>query len=284
MTATPVVYWDGRRPALPGRLDRRFPLGPRSRNFGDLLGPLVVAGVHRGDVPAVRAGTRVGGGARGRRLLTVGSILHYARDDDVVWGTGVNGKVPRSEHRFHRLDVRAVRGPLTRRVLADLGVDAPEVYGDPGLLVPVVLPHLVEVARDKTRGVTVVPHLSEVGRGPLPDGYLSPRAPLHDVLAGIARSERVVTSSLHGVVVADALGVPVQLVRPRRETLFKYEDYFAGTSRDLPPVYDDVGAALRAPVQAGDPVHAPPALLAAFPYDLFDDDRDPATAGGPDGR
>jgi pyruvyltransferase len=93
-----------------------------------------------------------------------------------------------------------------------------------------------------------------------------------------------VTSSLHGVVVADALGVPVQLVRPRREALFKYEDYFAGTSRDLPPVYDDVDAALRERAPGGDPVPAPPALVAAFPHDLFDDDRDRATAGGSDGR
>ena len=49
-----------------------------------------------------------------RRLLAVGSILHLARDNDVVWGSGVHGKIVVRRHQFKQLDAREVRGPLTR--------------------------------------------------------------------------------------------------------------------------------------------------------------------------
>jgi pyruvyltransferase len=274
-----VAYWDGRRPLLPWRLDRWRPLGRRSRNFGDLLGPLVVAGLAGAPVRAVRTDQDLDQ-AVGVRLLSVGSILHLARDGDVVWGSGVNGKVPLHAPPARRLDVRAVRGPLTRRALAELGIEVPEVYGDPGLLVPAVVPGLVELAQTKTRAVTVLPHMSELPRGRRDGRVLSPRAPLGDVLRTIAQSERVVTSSLHGYVVAEALGVPVQLVRPLREPLFKYRDYVEGTSRELPRVYPDVGSALRDQVHVIDPVSAPRALTDAFPHDLFPDERVPTTSRG----
>ena len=50
-----------------------------------------------------------------RKLLALGSILTYARNNDVVWGSAVNGKwLDLKHYKFTTLDVRAVRGPLTR--------------------------------------------------------------------------------------------------------------------------------------------------------------------------
>ncbi|WP_149543143.1 polysaccharide pyruvyl transferase family protein, partial [Serratia marcescens] len=70
------------------------------------------------------------------KLLSIGSVMHFANQGDCVWGTGVNGKIPLDKLNFSRLDVRAVRGPKTRKVLQDKGIDVPEVYGDPALLLP----------------------------------------------------------------------------------------------------------------------------------------------------
>lgn len=35
-----------------------------------------------------------------------------------------------------KLDVRAVRGPVTRAILMDYGYSVPEVYGDPAIIMP----------------------------------------------------------------------------------------------------------------------------------------------------
>src|SRR5690606_3481856 len=67
-------------------------------------------------------------------LLSAGSILHYARDNDVIWGSGFREN-PLSENRFHKLDVRAVRGPKTRNFLLQMGINCPEIYGDPAVLI-----------------------------------------------------------------------------------------------------------------------------------------------------
>lgn len=70
------------------------------------------------------------------KLLAIGSVMHFAKDADTIWGTGINGKVPDNTHKFQKLDVRAVRGPLTKNYLEKKGITCPSVYGDPGLLLP----------------------------------------------------------------------------------------------------------------------------------------------------
>ncbi|WKK72506.1 hypothetical protein Q0F99_06060 [Rathayibacter oskolensis] len=134
LRSVPVYSWNPRRNKLP--VLRRFQVGPRVKNFGDLLGPVVVQGIlkERGVGPALR---RPGSGT----VMAVGSVMHKAHDGDIVWGTGVNGKVALALHDFTRLDVRAVRGPRTREWLREnKGIEAPAIYGDPALLLPTLFP------------------------------------------------------------------------------------------------------------------------------------------------
>jgi pyruvyltransferase len=251
------------RPVLPGRLGARVPLRRPVDNFGDLLGPLVVELMlrQRGAAPA-RSGSTV-------TLFSVGSVLHFAADGDVVWGAGVNGKVDRSAHAFRRLDVRAVRGPLSRAFLASRGIAAPEVYGDPALLLPDLLPGLRRLAATKTHPLTVVPNLNDVRRyGIRATDTVHPRSPVRHCLRRIAQSELVVGSSLHGIVVAESLGIPARLVESRTEHRAKYEDYYAGTGRsDFCPAAS-VPEAVRL---GGEPAPrwSPEPLRRAFPYDLW---------------
>lgn len=42
------------------------------------------------------------------------------------------------------LDIRSVRGPVTRNILMDLGYDVPSVYGDPAILLPLFYNPIVE--------------------------------------------------------------------------------------------------------------------------------------------
>lgn len=250
-----VFHWNPRRRLIPGRIGRMLPRGRRVNNFGDMLGPPLVRTLAPG-----REGTSPA------RLFTVGSILHYARDGDVVWGSGINGKVPEDAFTAKELDVRAVRGPLTADFLRRRGIQVPEVFGDPGAVAPAF--HAITRADSPRHDVLSLPNLHDEKAWRSLPGFLSPRRPHIEVMRTIAESRRVITSSLHGVIVAEALGVPVSLVRPGAESLFKYEDYFEGTGRKLPRVHDSHTEALRA-----DPMETPrmrlEPLLESFPRDLW---------------
>ncbi len=253
-----LVHWNPPRPWVRGPAGRHLKGPRRIDNFGDLLGPEIVRRI------LARSGSaEVGTG----RLVSVGSIMHLARDGDVVWGTGVNGKVRPDEHHATSLDVRAVRGPLTRAWLESHDIACPAVFGDPGLLVPQLFPEIATVERGSI-GVLHVPNLHDrrSWRG-LPGRVLDPTSPLLDCLRTIAAADRVIASSLHGLVVADALGIPAVRVRSRLEPDFKYDDYYSGTGRGPQPT-------VAGPTEAGsltaEPLAWDPApLLAAFPHDLF---------------
>ncbi len=240
-------------------------------NVGDYLARVVVAQLLRladRDILDKRD--------RRRRLFAVGSVLHFARSGDAVWGAGINGKVTPAAHRFGTLDVRAVRGPLTRDFLLGRGIACPPVYGDPGLLAPLLFP--AERLADERDAVEflVVPHLNDA-----PDGYrgfgdrvLSPRQYPAAFIRRLLRARRVVSASLHGVVLAEAYGIPAVLLDSGgSEPRFKYDDYYRGTGRRHYPVAASIGAALDQP--ATPPPMAELAataerLLRAFPWDLWD--------------
>jgi pyruvyltransferase len=170
---------------------------------------------------------------RSRRLFAIGSVLHNARDGETVWGSGINAKIPDAHHRFRELDVRAVRGPLTRKWLMDRGISVPQVYGDPALLMSAFYSAESIGASSRTPFV-VVPHFNEApekyaayrDRLPLPN--LKPLAFVRALLG----ANQVVSSSLHGVILAEAYGIPaVYLDSGNGENRFKYDDYYAGTGR-----------------------------------------------------
>lgn len=262
-----VVHWNPRRNSLPYPL-RRLPIGARVNNFGDLLGPMIV-----NRLVGSRVGVAAYSTARSTRLLSVGSILGLAKDGDVVWGTGVNGKASEESHRFTRLDVRAVRGPKTAQLLLRRGIACPDIYGDPALLVPRLFPEWVSPGSDKKRKVGMVPNLHDFAESAhLPD-VVSPIGSPVRIIKYIQESEKVIASSLHGVIIAEALGIPCALVASKTEPPFKYEDYFEGTGRAGMSIYTDVTAALealqrKAVAPLGDSWDSN-ALMGAFPEELW---------------
>ena len=267
---TQIVHWN---PRVATRLSRRMPgaLGPmlrrRVRNFGDLLGPIIVRRILE-ERSLMNPSTE-------RRLLTVGSILHMARTGDVVWGSGRNGKIGEEHHSFEDLDVRSVRGPLTAQWLRSRGIRAPETFGDPAILIPLLFPDLASPELAGPEGapagaITFVPNLNDVEFGVLPDGvdHLDPRGDPFTIMRRLARSRFVVASSLHAIIIADAFGVEARLVRTAKEPEFKYADHYLGTGRPDFRMADSVAEALR--LGGEPPMQADTAtLLAAFPDDLF---------------
>jgi len=263
MKPVDVVHWNPREGLFPGPIGRRLPFGSRKRNFGDMLGPEVVRLVK------ARAAISPDAARPGVRLLTVGSIMHLARDGDTVWGTGVNGKGRVEDHQFKALDVRAVRGPKTREFLGRLGVDAPAVFGDPALLLPMLHPQLRAWSLQKRHNLAVVPNLNELEKYRSHTDFVDPQGDLDACLKRIAQSELVVGSSLHAIIVAESLGIPARLIVSAVEPSFKYDDYFGGTGRDPQARYPDVATALKDSRDYDAMVWDQQPLLQAFPADLW---------------
>lgn len=264
MSRVEIFSWNPRRSSLPYSLTKRLPIeiGSRVNNFGDRLGPLLVGrmlAMHKVDPRTA---------VSDRRLLSVGSVLHFARDNDVIWGTGVNGKMSDDGYLFHTLDVRAVRGPRTRDFLCSRGLNVPAIFGDPALLLAHLMPELAKVAQAKRYPLTVVPNFNDFPAYEPTPALLNPCAPVEACLQRIAQSEFVVGSSLHAIVVAESLGIPARLISSPLESPFKYQDYYLGTGRTNADVATTVEEALR---MGGEqvPIFDPGPLLGAFPFDLW---------------
>jgi pyruvyltransferase len=177
--------------------------------------------------------------------------------------------VPHREFRWTELDVRAVRGPLTGQVLRDRGLQVPDVYGDPGLLMPVLFPQLRRDAPAKARDLLIAPNLNDrTLYDPDDPRVLDVTMPVSHCVQRIAESERVVGSALHAVIVAESLGIPARAISSPVESPFKYMDYYAGTGRSGV----EIARSLEEAIQMGGapPLSwSPDRIMEAFPYDLW---------------
>lgn len=167
------------------------------------------------------------------RLLMAGSILDQAGPFDSCWGSGLIR--PDLEDAVRLAKAYATRGPLTSEILNSHGVECSGVYGDPGLLVP----DFVEIDRTKRYALAVVPHYVDYSDGVRfaheTSAELVPVSePIERFVQRIAAAERVCSSSLHGLICAEALGIPAYWIRFSDGLIggnFKFRDYLAGTGR-----------------------------------------------------
>lgn len=194
-------------------------------NFGDDMVPGILArqGIAAESCDPVEA-----------ELAAIGSILEMLPRSfsGYVWGSGQmmdHAMVPFAGSPTFL----AVRGRLTR---GHLGLDESVALGDPGLLVDNKEFHVQARSR---RGVAVVPHYHHIGshwhKRLLSEGrnnnlthWVDVRKSPSYVIRRIAQSEAVVTTSLHGLIVADAVQVPAVWGTPAPDIGggdFKFRDY-----------------------------------------------------------
>lgn len=217
-----------------------------------------------------------------KHLLTVGSGGIRGFQNATMWGTGImydelHGgwweKYLDANHR--KLDIRAVRGPLSREIFLKLGHDCPEVYGDPGILMPLIYqPQPILPKQD----YCIIPqYVTEVEvRRYIPeekiismntDDYKS-------VIDRICSCQMVYSSSLHGIILAEAYGVPAVFFRGScipQAVDFKYMDWYASTGRyNVPMAGSLVEAFATTPPELPDLQKMQLKLMEVFPYDLWD--------------
>jgi pyruvyltransferase len=226
-------------------------------NFGDALSKPIIERLLKREIKSTHTPFE-------HKLLSLGSILHSALNGDVVWGTGImTGWFP--EH-ISQLDVRAVRGPLTRDILLKKGIQCPAVYGDPALLIPLLFP---EFTCNPVRDYIVIPHASETSLFANDPNMVSPREPWETVVKKITESKFVIASSLHGIIVAEAFGIPARMVLSTNNSqYFKYMDYYHATGRPNFKYATSVKEALKMGGEPPAKIDLIP-LIESFPFDLW---------------
>jgi pyruvyltransferase len=203
---------------------------PSTGNVGDRLTPWLI---HRltGRWPRfARPGSPTS------KYLIAGSILEYTDAHSVVWGAGI---LSRDDPIHPGAEFRAVRGPLSRRRALQCGCECPEVYGDPAMLLPDLLP----AEAHQRQGIGIVPHLADRAKvSRLPNGtrMIDVRSDVETFVREIVGCELVCSSSLHGLIIAQAYGILVVWLRfgrlPSGDGV-KFRDYFLATGQpDAQPV------------------------------------------------
>ncbi len=234
-------------------------------NFGDYLSLKLVERIVGRPIK-----TKIG--AKQKKLLAVGSIFAKASDGDIIWGSGVSGKrLNKSDYTFTSLDIRAVRGPLTRQfIMKNFNIDCPEVYGDPVLLLPYFFPEFKK-KKSPLYDYIIIPHYTEQKLFPKKKykNVVYPTDPWDEVIEKILDSKFVISSAMHGLIVAEAYNIPARMLRiTENEPIFKYKDYYAGTNRPNFRFATSVEEALRL---GGEPPFECDLekLYAAFPFDCW---------------
>lgn len=185
-----------------------------SVNFGDALSPWLMEKI-TGEKPVLNSDKD--------HFMLIGSILSHANERTTVWGAGLGS----FKETVPVCDIRAVRGPLSQMKARANGMNV-EVFGDPALLLPKyynptvetthklgIVPHFVDwyAAHQHFRGAKIINILGNI----------------ETVIKDILSCEAIASSCLHGLIVAEAYGIPTRHIT-FGDTLagdgFKFFDYY----------------------------------------------------------
>lgn len=229
------------------------------RNFGDLLScrlaeylcgqRVFCRGIEIADFSAV--GSLLQNLPKCLAAATSNSALYH------VWGSGFLYPIPKQKaFPVGRVIVHAVRGENTLRLLREMGVVQPDekvALGDPGLFYADLVPGVREAK--KVYDIAIIPHhvdkkdFSHAVDVLLARGLSAKLIDVgHDnpfqVVRDIASARKVLSSSLHGIIVADSLGIPNKRlviddfdndrVRALNESHYKFDDYYSAFGMSRP--------------------------------------------------
>lgn len=199
--------------------------------------------------------------------------IKYFRSKVDVWGSGFIKDPESSDERLmRRLNIRAVRGKITLERLRKLTGNALDnvAIGDPGLLasrlfpakkapfrVCGIIPHHAELAEIKRSNeivaieresgilldstVKAMPLFERLAKSIPGAVVLNPESAPKTVIGRISECEAVLSSAMHGLIVADSFGIPNIRVVASNSLMggdYKFKDYYSVFSVDRYRAFD----------------------------------------------
>lgn len=220
---------------------------PGTSNFGDLLGPYIYNKII-GLEPKFNS---VGEKKTNQPILHFcGSLVQFyiINSNSVICGAGI---VRKNDYIAPPLDITFVRGKYTRDRLIKLGYNCPETYGDPALILPKIYQPKNNV---KKYDLGIIPHqidydfiksnLDKICANTdlnikLINLTLTYDNTIEKVIDEINECEKTISSSLHGIIVSQAYGIPSIWCELKNKLCgdgIKFHDYFSSINISNEPL------------------------------------------------
>jgi pyruvyltransferase len=197
--------------------------GKNNQNFGDALAPKLLKYFTGNKV--------VFSNAEESEIALIGSIAEHLPESysGTIAGIGmINNKTFKD---FSKANVLALRGSLT---LERTNIKNNILLADPGLIAI----DLIDTFIKKEYKVGVIAHYVDKDLIARDDELvINVFDPIEKVLHDIASCESIISSSLHGIIVADSLGIP-RMWKENKKIIgngFKFYDYASSIGQDLTP-------------------------------------------------
>jgi pyruvyltransferase len=207
------------------------------KNFGDAINPMLFEQITK---KKVVNSSKIINIFNRPTYYFIGSILdNLNKKNAIICGTGFqneNAKIFKKPSK-----IIAVRGPLTREIFLKHNIDCSEVYCDPALLLPnIYMPTNIE----KKYKVGIIPHyvdkkkfseLKIISHG-LTHCFIDIEDNWKKIIDDIISCEYILSSSLHGIIVAHAYNIPATRMILTDKIIggdFKFDDYSLSVSENL---------------------------------------------------
>lgn len=243
---------------------------PWGANFGDEIGPPVVKRIlelyfhcSTSDLPTFNLWDKIDtDGIMNRTqpcLMSVGSMFRMIRTGDHLWGTGVayeNVVAHRCRHTKEpfggkdlvtNLTVYSTRGPKSAHHMQthcpNFIKQPVESAGDGAVLVPFIFPEMFRYsAFDRSndrKPFCVIPHHYERNqrgiKGTPSRQLLSVQRSWENMTMELLKCDKVFSSSLHGIIMAEILGIPSRRLRmSNKPGDFKFTDFYESYRKKEP--------------------------------------------------
>lgn len=207
-------------------------------NLGDLLNVEILTKICNENIEYTKPKTA--------ELIAIGSILEYFLDKKnklknktelKVWGSGFITPPNQNLYLNRKLKILALRGKLSKKEMENkLGYSLNDItLGDPGILASYLID---KNSIEKKYKVGIIPHYVDkehsaldVMRQNIPNlKVIDVQDNLYSVLQEIAQCEVIISSSLHGLIVADSFGIPNQWAVFSDKIVggeYKFRDYYS---------------------------------------------------------
>lgn len=213
-------------------------------NFGDRLMPLVI----KHYFPEIKLKAVSLDNAE---LIGIGSLLTFfngwkfkhllyngKNNPRIIWGSGMltpieNINIPNSK-------IVSVRGKMSQELM---NLQEKTILGDPGLLMSEVIPKQAQIEK-----ILIIPHYKDLNNEKLKKFYDDTRFEIIDVredpekvVTKISSASFILSSSLHGLIIADSYKIPNVLYNiSGNMNFFKYDDYYSAINREKLVVDDSI--------------------------------------------
>jgi len=203
-------------------------------NFGDALNPYIYKNFFNVDA-------RWSYSPSDNTVAMIGSIIHLIKPGNIVYGAGCISPI---DFIPNGLQIKAVRGPLTKMLLEYRGYDVPDILGDPSMLLPAIIP-LKPTYKYK---YGILPHYIDFDLAKSLEGipedsiFINPLDIVERIVDQIQSVDILISSSLHGIIMGEVYGKGTIWVKFQDKICggrFKFDDFYQSIGKNKDPIIID---------------------------------------------